>query len=141
MSAENKAKARRICEESWNKGNLAVFDELCTSDFVYHDPAQPHVRSREDYRQLVSETRSEHPDMHVTIEDLFAEGDRVAARGAMSGTRKEGEYHGIHVSGKKRATWTWTSVFRFAGGKIAELWTNYDALGLLVQVGVISVPR
>src|SRR5690242_7291110 len=77
---ENKATVRRLTEEGWNQGNLAVFDELNAPIFIYHDPGAPDVRTIEDYKRWVTENRSVFPDLHFTIEDLIAEGDQLVGR-------------------------------------------------------------
>jgi steroid delta-isomerase-like uncharacterized protein len=68
-------------------------------------------------------------DIQITIEDLFAEGDKVAARQTLRGTHS-GEFQGIPATGKT-ATVTGIFIFRLAGGKIVEKWAVLDQLGLL----------
>ena len=51
---ENKATVRRLTEEGWNQGNVAVFDELTAPNWVYHDPVVPDVRTLEDYKRFVT---------------------------------------------------------------------------------------
>lgn len=136
MSAEqNKASARRAFEEVWSKGNLSVLDELSDPNTVGHDPVSGDTRGREAGKQLVSMYRTAFPDIHFTIEDQVAEGDKVVTRWSSSGTHK-GELMGIAPTGK-RATVTGISIDRFSGGKQVEDWTNWDALGLMQQLGVI----
>src|SRR5260370_37813422 len=82
MSTEdNKATVRRFTEEGWNQGNVAVFDELNAPNWVYHDPGFPDVRTLEDYKSWVTETRGAFPHLHITIEELIAERDQVGRRG------------------------------------------------------------
>ena len=78
-------------------------------------------------------------DVHLAIEDMFAEGDKVVARGIMGGIHQGDEIWGVPATGKQ-VTWTWISIFRFAGGKIVELWNIYDALGVLRQIGAVTPP-
>jgi len=75
------------------------------------------------------------PDLHVTIEDLIAEDDKVVCRWVCSGTMTE-EVFGIPATGKK-ATWTGMTINRFESGKIVESWWNEDIYGMLKQMGVI----
>ena len=77
---QNKARLRRVFEEGWNQGNLAVFDEVLAPDFLYHDPDAPTIRTREDYKHYVTEIHRVFPDLHVTIEDVIAEGGQVMVR-------------------------------------------------------------
>jgi predicted ester cyclase len=75
------------------------------------------------------------PDIHVTIEDMIAEGDRLACRWECSGTHQV-DFFGIPATGKK-ATWTGVTIYRFDSGKIVEAWWAEDALGMLQQLGII----
>jgi steroid delta-isomerase-like uncharacterized protein len=137
MSAEtNKALARRVREELWTAGNLALADELYASDATSHalDPLTPDFgRGPEAIKQMVRMYRTPFPDAQCTIEDVVAEGDRVVVRWTARATQK-GDLAGIAATGK-RVTVTGTDTYRFAGGKIKEEWINWDALGLLQQLG------
>ncbi len=78
MSTEdNKALMRRGVEEGWNQGQVAVLDELCAPNFLYHHHTRPDVRTLEDYKRFITEFRSAVPDFHGTIDDMIAEGDKV----------------------------------------------------------------
>jgi steroid delta-isomerase-like uncharacterized protein len=135
---ENKALVRRSIEEGWNEGNLAVFDEIVAPDFINHDPAEPAVRTREDYKQWIAENRREFPDFHVTIEDMIAEGDKVVLRCTFYGTHT-GDITtpmSIPATGKQVAVSSIT-IDRFAGGKAVEIWQLTDMLGFYQQIGVI----
>ena len=138
MSAhENKALARRVFEEVWNKGNLAVADEVWANNFVGH-AVPDEIKGPEGVRQFFSVFRSAFPDLQFTIEDQIAEGDKVVTRWTLRGTH-EGEFQGIAPTGKQMAM-TGITVQRIAGGRIVEGWTNRDALGMLVQLGVVPPP-
>ncbi len=144
MSTEtNKALVRRVTEEGWNQGKLAVFDELAAPDVVNHDPDRPDVRTREDYKRFVTEVRSEYPDLHFTIEDLIAEGDKVVVRSTFRGTNTgDIVMPTMHVPATgKQVTMTGIGIFRFADGKFAECWFESDYLGLFQQLGLIPVPQ
>jgi len=78
------------------------------------------------------------PDLHVSIEDVIGEGDRVVVRFTLRGTH-QGELMGIAPTGKQVAM-TGISIIRVANGKFLEEWANTDWLGLLQQLGVISAP-
>jgi steroid delta-isomerase-like uncharacterized protein len=138
MSAkENKTIVQRA-EELWNTGNLAIADEIHATDFVNHDPGDPDVRDLETYKGFIAAVRTGFPDFRVTIEDMIAEGDKVASRWTARGTH-QGELMGIPPTGRQ-ATWTTMTIYRFAGSKIVEAWWSKDMLGLLVQLGVIPPP-
>jgi steroid delta-isomerase-like uncharacterized protein len=137
MSAEgNKALIRRYVEEVWNKGNLSVIGEILATKFIRHDPADPEpVSSSEGLKQVVTMYRTAFPDVHFTIDDQIAEGDKVATRWRGSGTHK-GSLRGIAPTGKE-STVTGIVISRIVGGKIVEEWGNWDTLGMLQQLGVV----
>ena len=137
MSTENdKALVRRATEEAINRGNLALLDELVSSDFVLHDPNYPQpVRGAEGLKQYFQTFRSAFPDLHFTIEDIIGEGDTVAVRQTGRGTH-QGELFGIPPTGKQ-VTVTAMIFHRFVNGKPVENWVNSDSMGMLQQLGVI----
>jgi len=143
MSLEkNKAIVRRFTEEL-NKGNIAIMDELFAPDFV-HPTLQ--LRGLESYKQLEIITRKAFPDLHDTIEDIIAEGDKVCVRAKVTGTHK-GEWRILlpHINKKvrlaptgKKITFTYVGIYRIADGKIVERETVYDLLDFYRQLGVIE---
>ena len=140
MSEENKTLSRRVVEEVLVAGNLDVVDEIVSKDYVHHDPAMPEEgHGREHFKEFASMYRSAFPDVHVEIEDMIAEGDRVATRWVASGTH-EGELMGISPTGN-RVTVAGTTIDRLADGQIAETWDIYDALGMMRQLGAIPSPE
>ncbi len=139
MSEENKEKARRFLQEAFNEGNFSVVDEIFASDYVLHDPAIPdEIRGLEGVKGFVQMYRSAFPDTHITVEDQIAEGDDVVTRWTARGTH-QGELFGVAPSGN-RVEVTGITIDRFSEGKFAESWTNYDALGMLQQIGAIPEP-
>jgi steroid delta-isomerase-like uncharacterized protein len=140
MSEENKAVARRAFEDHFNTGNLDLGEEIFTPDYVNHDPSLPDFGSGpEAANQAVRLYRDAFPDARITVEDQVAEGDKVATRWSARGTH-EGELMGVAPTGN-RVEITGITISRIEGGKIAEDWINYDALGMLQQVGAIPAPE
>ncbi len=142
MSTEqNKTLVRRYWDEAWNNGNLAVMDELVATDFDGHPlPSDPNFGSGpEGQKRLVGLYRGAFPDMRMTIDDMVADGDRVVVRWTARGTNT-GEMMEIPATGKS-ATVTGIIINRLAAGKIVESWGNFDALGMLQQLGVIPTPE
>jgi steroid delta-isomerase-like uncharacterized protein len=136
MSLEgNKAIVRRLFQEAWNRGNLNVVDELLTTNYVFHEPISGDIRGPGGYKQFVTVYRTGAPDIHFTIEDQVAEGDKVVTRYTTTGTH-QGNFMGIAPTGKRLRV-TGIAIVRFEGGKIAEDWVNWDALGLMQQLGVV----
>jgi steroid delta-isomerase-like uncharacterized protein len=143
IAVDNKTTVHRIIEEGWNQGKLAVFDELCAPDWIHHDPSQPRVRTREDFKRHVDQTRSAFPDINFTIEDLIAEGEQVALRWMRRGTHT-GDFvtPAMHLPATgKQVSVTGITIFRLASGKVVETWNQSDRLGMYQQLGVIPVPQ
>ncbi|MBI3860215.1 MAG: ester cyclase [Thaumarchaeota archaeon] len=136
MSEKNKTILRRYGEEIWSQGNLAVIDELVALDVIVHLPGYPQISGLEAYKQACSMLRAGFPDLQVALEDIVAEGDKIAGRWTFRGTQT-GDYMGIAATGKPM-TWTATAIYRITDGKVAEVWDNEDFLGLMQQLGVIS---
>jgi steroid delta-isomerase-like uncharacterized protein len=140
MSEENKAVARRAFEDHFNTGNLDLGEEIFTPDYVNHDPSLPDFGSGpEAANQAVRLYRNAFPDARITVEDQVAEGDKVATRWSARGTH-QGELTGVGPTGN-RVEITGITISRIEGGKIAEDWINYDALGMLQQIGAIPTPE
>ncbi len=136
MSENNKAVVRRLLDEVWNKGNLSLVDELFTPNFEFHDASTPDLgRGPESEKKRVTLYRNAFPDLRLTIEDMIAEGETVVTRWSCRGTHK-GDLSGIAPTGKQ-ITISGITVGRFANGKIAQGYANWDALGLMQQLGVV----
>ena len=133
---ENKAIARRYGEEAFGEGNLAVSDELLSPDYVHHVPGV--APDREGRKQLISMLHTAFPDTRLTVEDMVAEGNKVASRWTWVGTHK-GKYMGIAPTGKQ-VTLTGISIHCIEGGKIVESWDEVDNLGMMQQLGVVPPP-
>lgn len=135
MSLEdNKELVRRLCDV-FNTGNLNVIDEVATEDFVLHHATDRDITPREMYKQTFLMSRNAFPDMHLVIDDIFAEGAKVACRWTLSGTHK-GEYQGIPPTNNKVVV-SGNNIFRIANGKVAEIWSRSNTLGMMQQLGVI----
>ncbi len=136
---ELKALVRREFAEIWNRGNLDAVDVLYAADFIGHDAGSSQlIRGRAGLKEFFAEQRRALPDMHASVEDLVAEGDRVVVRWNTSGTQR-GELLGVAPTGKP-VTMTGISILRVADGKIAEEWTSWDALTVLQQLGAAINP-
>src|SRR2546428_2750648 len=100
-AAENKAIIRRLIDEVWNQRKLNVVDEICAPNFVLDDPTMPDLSpGLEGGKQYLSVFLAAFPDIQVTTDDVFAEGDKVALRWSARGTHK-GELMGIAPTGKQ----------------------------------------
>ena len=136
MSTEqNKAIIRTYIDEAWNKGNVGIIDEFMAPDYARYPTGAGQPLDREGQKQRITRFRSSFPDLHLTFEDLIAEGDKVVFRMLFRGTQ-QGAYMGIAPTGKQ-VTMTIIDIARFKDGKIVEHWGNRDDLGLLQQLGAI----
>jgi steroid delta-isomerase-like uncharacterized protein len=137
MSTEhNKALVLRGFD-ALNERNWTQFYELFAPDIVLHN-ASTTFQGLEAYKQFVSMFYTALPDLHFTVEDLIAEGDKVVARYTGQG-RHQGELMGIPPTGKPTSVSN-VLITRVVNGKAAEQWLNTDMLGLLQQIGAIPAP-
>jgi steroid delta-isomerase-like uncharacterized protein len=130
----NKAVVRRYIDEV-NRMNLDALDELVAFNYVDHNALPGMPPGRESLKQAYRLFSQAFPDVYFTLEDLVAEGDRVAARGTVRGTHR-GDFFGLPATGKQ-ATWTGIHIFRIADDKAVEGWLELDQLSLMQQLGAI----
>lgn len=144
---ENEALVRRLYEEAWGHGDLAVLNEILADDFILHIPSllratEPGADASTPGPAAMGETierfRSGFPDLQVTVEDLVAEGDTVAARTIWTGAQQAslGAF-GAPAAGRRMEQETW-GFARVACGKIAEVRALPDNLTMLRQLGIIT---
>ncbi len=133
------AKQNKALVSQFLKGldeSLSSMDEVCASQFVAHIPGGSQPIDREGFRQFVSLFYLAFPDLCHTVEDQLAEGDKVVSRLTVQGTH-QGLFQGMAPTGK-RVKFTDIMISRIEDGKIMELWAQFDALGLLQQIGLLS---
>lgn len=138
---ENKDLVTRYFKETnATKGDitkvLANIDKYVDPKFVEH--LETGDMNLEQYKQLATYLYKAYSDLNFTIEDVVAEGDKVVVRFTLRGTHK-GELLGVAPTGKK-VSQAGISIFRIAGGKIAEIWAVHDTLGVMIQLGAIPSP-
>ena len=140
MSEENKIVVRRFFEEVINARRVDRADEFVTADYVEHQqlPGAEGRQGIEVAKAFLSMMRGAFPDYRFDVEDLVAEGDKVVARVAVTGTH-HGEMMGLAPTGRRVQT-SGIEVFRLAGGTLAEHWATFDAMGMLRQIGMVPVP-
>ena len=138
---ENKTFMRRFYEEVFNQRNLAAIDDFVAPTFFNHSASQLGMPAGdlEHVKQFLSVVMQSFPDLHYTIEDMLAEGDKVVTRLTLSGTQ-QGDFMSIPPTGK-HATISDIEIFRIADGKAVEVWVQADFLGLLQQLGAMPAMR
>ena len=130
---DQKAKFRRVVEEAWNKGNTAVLHEVMAPHYAYRTPSGE-FKGPEGEAQVIKINRAAFPDLHLTIDEIVAEGDRLVARNTAMGTFT-GELMGIAPTGK-RFTMTAAVFVRYVDGKIVEAVSIFDQLSMFQQLGI-----
>ena len=134
-----RAFALETTEELFAKQNIDAVDKYFTENFVNHNPVQPTVCNREDYKQWIRTLTAAFPNtITVTLDAILVEGDKYAVCWIMH-CIGQGEFRGVDVTGKE-VTLSGIVIQRLADDKIAEQWWAYDNLGLLQQLGIISLP-
>jgi predicted ester cyclase len=136
--AANKATVRHLNDEL-NSGDeqrvSAAIDEFFHPDVRIGTPLPIDARGAEALKQVWAILLRAYPDLHVTIEDLFGEGDRLVSRNTVTGTHR-GEYLGIAPTGRS-VTYNEMIIARFVDGRIAETWGVVDLLAQMKQLGAI----
>jgi steroid delta-isomerase-like uncharacterized protein len=132
---ENKAKQRRVWEEAFNKGNMSVADETIAANYAYHGLMGMEAKGPEGFKQMVTMFRTAFPDLHVAVEDMIAEGEKVVSYYTMTGTHK-GELMGIAPTGKK-VKFQGIVIVRWVGGKEVEAKGVDDMLAMMQQLGAV----
>ena len=139
MSEENKAVIRRLVEEVYNEGNLDVVDELVAPDLFDHAAVPEHQHGIDGFKHVLEWVRGTSSDVHYDIDDIIAEGDKVAVRMTQSGTHT-GPIRDIPPTGKRFSV-DYVHWFRLADGKIAEMWAVRDDLTRMQQLGLLPYLR
>jgi predicted ester cyclase len=138
MSEENKALVRRWFEEVWNKGRSEAIDEMFDENGIAHglssDPANP-IKGPAEFKPFHTIFREAFPNMMIVVEDMVAEGDRVAARCSVR-AQHEGDFMGRSAT-QSPVDFTGMVIVRIANGKIVEAWNNFDFQTLHKQVGLL----
>jgi len=138
MSEQNKAIIRAIPEKVINTGDFAAASQYCIPDFVDHAAPPGFPPGVAGLTAFFTMLRAAFPDLHYTVEDEIAEGDKVTQRVTARGTMK-GEFLGMKPTGKT-ATWSEIHIARLANGKVVEHWATVDQLGMLQQLGLAPMP-
>lgn len=138
MSEQNKAILQRWFDEVWNNGNSEAISELITDDIKIHglsDVEGSPVTTAAEFREYHAQLRTAFPDIVVTIDDIFAEGDKVVARCSIE-AKHTGEMHGIAPTNSP-VDFTGMAIVRVKNGKIVEAWNSFDFLKMSQQLGLI----
>ena len=136
---ESKAIVRRFWGV-WEEANIDLVNELLAPDYITHTPATPdQPTGPEGVKGVVAMFQSGMPDLKVVIEDMIAEGDKVAVRYTLEGTH-EGDLFGVPPTGQRLSIKS-IAVGRGSDGKIRDHWRVTDSLDMMQQLGVIPAPE
>lgn len=132
---ENKALVVRFVEEFWSSGNESAADTMMAEGvtLVVNNDV---VKDTATLKAFARTLRSAFPDWHSELEELVAEGDRVAERWTGHGTH-EGDFQGIPATGRQVAV-PGTVFYRIAAGKIVEFRGQFDRMSMMAQLGALS---
>ncbi len=142
MSVEdNRAKVRAFYEEAVNKGNLAAVDDLVAPmEISHYSGGAVGQNTPAAVKKWVVDIRAAFPDIHVTIEDLIADGDKLVNRGTHAGELNDPVWGRIAPTGRQ-IVWMAIAINRFADGKSVEAWDLMDDAGIWQQLSLIPVPK
>jgi steroid delta-isomerase-like uncharacterized protein len=138
MLEANKALVRRWFEEVWNRGRAEAIDEMFAADGIAHGlsgDAENPLRGPVDFKPFHETFHGAFPDLEVIVEDMVAEGDKVAARCSVRG-KHTGDHLGVAASNAP-VEFTGMSIVRIKDGKIVEAWNNFDFMTMNRQIGII----
>jgi len=122
-------------EEMWDKGNLKTADEILSKDFIDHDPVAGQLPGLNGYKQMVMDFRNAFPDLRVKNDDVIVEGDKIVVRWTAHG-KHSGQLMNIPPTNKS-ITLKGIDILLVQNNKIVERWGEFDALGMLTQLGVL----
>ncbi|HEY3059318.1 MAG TPA: ester cyclase [Chloroflexota bacterium] len=134
----NKATSRRFCD-AMNTNDIEIIsrtiDELVAPDALIHTPLPIAVTGAQALKVVFATLHRAYPDLHITVEDLIAEGDKVVVRDSVTGTH-QGEYMGIPPTGRS-VTYNEMFILRFLNGRITATWGVVDVLSQMRQLGAL----
>jgi len=134
MSDQNKALVQRWFEEVWNKGRADAIDEMFAADGLAHGLGDETPLGPAAYKEFHARFHGAFPDVKIVIEDMVAEGDKVAAHCRVVGTHT-GDTLGIAATNSP-VKFTGMTLVRIGNGKIVEAWNNFDFGAMNTQLGI-----
>jgi steroid delta-isomerase-like uncharacterized protein len=132
MAEDNRSIIDRF-ERAFAANDTDVIEELCDADLVDHDPLPDQKPGLVGFKETIAFYKTVFPDSELDLQAVIVEGDQVATRWTVSGTHKE-EFFGIPATGK-RVKAEGMNFYTLSGGKITDVWTQFDGLGLMEQLG------
>jgi steroid delta-isomerase-like uncharacterized protein len=137
MTNKHDTTLRKLIEDVWNNGKYNEADQLVSPDFVSHDPMTP-TKGAEAFKNAVKKYRTAFPDLNQRVDEIITSGDTVVARLTCTGTHR-GPLDAMPPTGRA-AKVSAIIIAHFSGDRVKEAYVNWDALGLLQQLGVVTLP-
>jgi steroid delta-isomerase-like uncharacterized protein len=138
QASNNKATFSRF-HDAMNAGDAEVvsktIDEIVEPNVLFHAPVPMDATGAQALKQVWTVLLRAFPDLHVAVEDVIAEGDKVVCRNTVTGTHR-GEFRGLPPTGKS-VRYNEIFIFRFVDGRIAEIWGVVDVLSQMRQLGAV----
>lgn len=138
QATTNKAAFRRF-HDAVNSGDAELIakaiDEVVEPDVLIRTPLPVQATGAQALKEVFARLHRAFPDLHVTVEDVVAEGDKVVSRNSVTGTH-QGDYMGLPATGRPVA-YNEIFIFRFVDGRIAETWGVVDVLAQMKQLGML----
>ncbi len=131
VEEQNKAAIRRLIDEIYHKGNMAVFDEIVAENAVLHDNEET-ITELEMAKRRIRMITNMYRDVKITIQDVIAEGDMVAVRST---------FEGIFIRNGRKLISPGLTMSRFKDGKIIEVWRAFDNASIFRQLGITPPPQ
>lgn len=135
MFEESIAASRRLIEDAFGGGDLDLIDEICAEHYIGHDPLAGD-QNRDASKLTMAGYREAFPDLEFTVEDIFANGDKVVVRWTGQGTF-ENELLGLEPTGERGSPVEGITIDRYEDGKLVESWTQWDTLTFLRDIGAV----
>ena len=132
--ADYKEMAQRWYSEVMSEGKTEVIDQLCSPEWLDHDPLPGTTADLAGLKDFVAQIRAAFPDLQVTADEMIGEGDRLAVRSTLRGTH-QGDFMGIPATGKRVEVSNYDFV-RFENDQAAEHWGVIDSAVLMEQLGM-----
>ena len=138
MSTENKALVQRWFDEVWNHGRVEAIDELLAPDSLVHGLGEGEMRGAAAFKPFHAAYREAFPDVRIQIDDMVAEGDKVAFRWTGTASHR-GNSLGFAAT-HRNVQFQGMGIIRVRNGKLVEGWNTFDQLGMLQQLGIVQLP-
>jgi steroid delta-isomerase-like uncharacterized protein len=122
-------------EHAFRAADQATIDELCDPGLLDHNPAPGHEPTLAGFKQKVAGFNAVFADLAEDLQDIVASGDTVATRWVVTGTLQQ-EFMGIPATGQPIRV-EGMNFYRLEDGRVTDIWTQFDGLGLMQQVGAI----